>query len=129
MDKVVHFEIPIDDPDRAKTFYSAVFGWQFADLPGMDYTLVTTVPTDEQQTPVEPGAINGGLVKRTAQVGAPVLVVNVSSVDEYLDKISTTGGSVIRPTTEIPGMGRYAYVADSEGNVIGLWQDLPPSPG
>ena len=42
---VVHFEIPADDLDRAKTFYGSVFGWQISTMPmgdGVDYTGATT---------------------------------------------------------------------------------------
>jgi predicted enzyme related to lactoylglutathione lyase len=57
--KVVHFEIPADDVERAKGFYGSIFGWQLDDVPGLDYTIVRTVDVDERQLPTEPGAING----------------------------------------------------------------------
>lgn len=31
MSRVVHFEIQVDDVERAKAFYAAVFGWSFED--------------------------------------------------------------------------------------------------
>jgi predicted enzyme related to lactoylglutathione lyase len=33
MDKVVHFEIPFDDKQRAMQFYATAFGWQLSDMP------------------------------------------------------------------------------------------------
>ncbi len=63
MDKIVHFEIPTDDISRAKEFYGATFEWELEDMQGMDYTIVRTVPVDEQQMPTERGAINGGMMK------------------------------------------------------------------
>ena len=68
MDKVVHFEIPVDDEDRAKAFYGGVFDWAVQDNDmggGMNYVTVGTVATDEKMMPTEPGAINGGMMKRT----------------------------------------------------------------
>ncbi len=62
--KVVHFEIPYDDGDRAQGFYQEVFGWQLMPMPDMGYTIVTTGPTDEQTGPTEPGFINGGMFER-----------------------------------------------------------------
>lgn len=128
MDKVVHFEIPVDDLARAKKFYSSIFGWELEDwsMPGgMTYTGVKTVPVDEKtRIPKEPGAINGGMVQRGKEVRSPVIAINISSVDEYVRKVESAGGKVVMPKMEIEGMGFYAYVADSEGNVIGLWQDL-----
>lgn len=122
MRKVVHFEIPADDLGRAKEFYGSVFDWQMQDMEGLDYTSVTTVPVDDQQIPSEPGAINGGLFPRTEELAVPVLTVDVDSIDEALKSVEAAGGSVVRSRTEIPGMGAYAYLRDSEGNVVGLWE-------
>ena len=92
----------------------------------MDYTLVETVPVDQKtQLPLEPGAINGGLMKRTAETPAPVLTVDVESIDISLKEIEAAGGSTVQPRTEIPGMGAFAYFKDSEGNVVGLWETQP----
>lgn len=44
--KVVHFEIPADDLDRAKKFYQSIFGWKIIDYPEMQYTIVQTVDVD-----------------------------------------------------------------------------------
>ena len=122
MDKVVHFEIPTDDLSRAKEFYSSVFGWELQTMEEMQYTVVRTTPVDESQMPTETGAINGGMMQRTADTPTPVLTVGVDSVDDSLKKIEAGGGDVVRPKTEIPGMGSFAYAKDTEGNVIGLWQ-------
>jgi predicted enzyme related to lactoylglutathione lyase len=122
MRKVVHFEIPADDVARAKDFYGSLFGWQLTDMEGMDYTLLMTVPVDEKQMPTEPGAINGGLMKRAADTPSPVLTIDVDSIDDALQRIEAAGGSVVRPRQEIPGMGAYAYFKDTEGNTLGLWE-------
>lgn len=125
MDKMVHFEIPADDISRAKDFYSSTFGWQLDDMPGgMDYTIVRTVDVDEQQMPKEPGAINGGMMKRSSDTPSPVITINVEAIDDALKKVESGGGSTVRPRTEIPGMGAFAYFKDTEGNVMGLWENL-----
>jgi len=56
--RVVHFELPVDDQERAKAFYAGAFGWDLADVPGMSYTMVTTTPSGDRG-PTDPGAING----------------------------------------------------------------------
>jgi predicted enzyme related to lactoylglutathione lyase len=126
MHKVVHFEIPADDLDRAKSFYGSVFGWQLQTMPmgeGGEYTVVMTTPVDDQtQLPTEPGAINGGMMKRDGQLTAPVLTVDVDAIDDALSQIEARGGSTVTPRTPIPGMGAYAYFKDPEGNVLGLWE-------
>ena len=125
MDKVVHFEIPVDDADRARGFYSSVFEWGLQPMEEYDYTLAITTPVDEKtQMPTEPGAINGGLTPRTAEIPAPRIVINVDSIDESLKKIEAEGGTTLAPRAEMPGMGAYAHFKDTEGNVIGLWETL-----
>lgn len=122
MDSVVHFEIPADDVERAKKFYRQIFGWEITSVPEMNYNIVNTTPT-ENNMPKSPGAINGGLMKRQGE-NAPVIVINVSSVDDYLKKIESVGGKVVLPKMQVGDMGLYARVMDTEGNVIGIWQTI-----
>jgi uncharacterized protein len=125
MDKVVHFEIPVDDVPRAKEFYASIFDWDLNDADmggGVMYTTVGTVETDEKMRPKEPGAINGGLMKRSSDTPAPVITIQVAGIDDALKKIEAGGGTVVQPRTPIPDMGAFAYFKDSEGNTLGLWE-------
>ena len=127
MHKVVHFEIPADDEGRAREFYGATFGWDVQEIPEVQYTVVMTTPVDpETQVHTEPGGINGGLMKRTADTPSPVLTVEVESIDDTLRRIEAGGGSTVRPRTEIQAMGAFAYFKDTEGNVLGLWESFQP---
>ena len=126
MNKVTHFEIPFENEDRAKKFYQDTFGWQIQSMPEMNYNMVTTVETDQQtMRPKTPGAINGGLMKRDDTTKSPVIVIDVENLDNHLTKIKNAGGKVVMPKTEVGDMGLYARVADTEGNIIGVWQSLP----
>jgi predicted enzyme related to lactoylglutathione lyase len=126
MRKVVHFEIPADDESRAREFYRSVFDWQLQEMPEQQYTIAMTTRVDEQtQLPTEPGAINGGLMKRSADTPSPVITVEVDAIDDALKQIEAAGGSIVRPRTEIPGMGAFAYFKDTESNVVGLWETAP----
>ena len=127
MNKVVHFEIPADDMERAKKFYSDIFGWEIQDIPAMQYTTLTTVPVDENRMPKEAGAINGGMAKRMQKGESPVLVISVSSVDEYIAKVEKGGGKITMQKMQVGSMGFYAKISDTEGNVLGIWQDLKQS--
>jgi predicted enzyme related to lactoylglutathione lyase len=127
MDKVVHFEIPVDDEARAKEFYGSIFDWEMnsADMGGgVVYTTAQTVAIDEKMQPTEPGAINGGIMKRSSDTPGPVITIQVDSIDEALKKIEAGGGSTVQPRTEIPNMGAFGYFKDSEGNTMGLWETL-----
>ena len=129
MDPLVHFELPVDDAVRAKKFYADIFGWKMDNWPmpdGSTYIGVHTTAIDEKtHQPLKPGAINGGMVQRSANVPAPIFAINVKSIDEKVKQIEKAGGKVTKPKQDILGMGFYAYVKDSEGNVIGLWEDAP----
>ena len=122
MDKVVHFEIPFDDKKRAMKFYAEAFDWKLTDIAEMSYVMAETVAVNDKQMPTEPGAINGGLFQRPKDAPNPVLYVGVSSVDRALKKVQAAGGRVVTPKTPIPGMGAYARVADTEGNIVGLFE-------
>lgn len=127
MDRVCHFEIPFADKVRAAKFYQSVFGWQISDAPGgMPYSFVITTPVNEQFAPREPGGINGGMYPRGDEggSGSPVVVIEVQSCAGRIADVERAGGSKVLGPHEIPNMGIYAQVKDSEGNIIGLWQPL-----
>jgi predicted enzyme related to lactoylglutathione lyase len=52
-----------------------------------------------------------------------VITIGVDSVDEALKKVEAEGGSTVQPGTAIPNKGAFAYFEDTEGNVIGLWEN------
>lgn len=132
MDKVTHFEIPADDKEKAKQFYSSVFGWQINDIPMQmgdgqgSYTTATTVAVDQQtMVPTEAGAINGAITQRGSIASAPVITITVDAIEDSVQRITAAGGSVVQDRQEVAGMGYYAYITDPSGNVIGLWENAP----
>jgi predicted enzyme related to lactoylglutathione lyase len=124
--RVVHFEIPFDDGDRARKFYADAFGWNVVEMPEMDYTIVSTGPTSEQGMPTELGFVNGGMLSReTGPSRGPVITVDVESVEVALENIERLGGKTQVPRTPVGGMGFAAYFTDPEGNLMGLWETAP----
>src|SRR5439155_1017452 len=95
-----HFEIPVDDPDRAEGFYASVFGWTFQRYPGAPqyYGMATTGET-------APG-INGALFQRGSD-SETTLTMSVDSIEETTAKIMEEGGKVIQGKTAVPSMGRF----------------------
>ena len=125
--RVVHFEIPYDDGDRARRFYKEAFDWEMQEMPGMDYTLVVSGPSSDTG-PTEPGFINGGMLAREESAASgPVVVMDVPSIDDALQTVERLGGSTVVPKQPVGAMGFTAYVKDPEGNVIGLWETAPSS--
>ena len=126
MDKVVHFELPSDNRERAKKFYSSVFSWDIMEMPFQDdvYTSAITSPIDEKYMHQEKGAINGAIINRDESISAPVITISVESIEDSTKKIEAAGGKLVVLKGEVPDMGYYAYFKDTEGNVLGLWENL-----
>jgi len=122
--KVVHFEIPAEDPKRAKLFYERSFSWKINEVPGMSYWMVGTTPVDDKQSPTEIGGINGGLSKKSDVLKHPVFTIDVPDIERALLHIEKNGGKTVQKKQAIPNMGYTAYFKDPEGNVVGLWQNL-----
>ena len=121
--RVVHFEIPADDVERAQSFYREAFGWQITPMPEMNYTLIGTTATDETGAPTDPGAINGGMMQRQGRFTAPVVTIETDDIESTLQQVEKLGGAVVEPKMAVGEMGFAAYFSDTEGNVVGLWQN------
>jgi predicted enzyme related to lactoylglutathione lyase len=122
--KVVHFEIPFDDGDRARSFYSQAFGWQVMEMPEMGYTMVMTGPSDQQTGPTEPGFINGGMFQRSDEFPgkAPNIVIDVLDIDDAMGRVKDAGGTIVKERFAVGDMGFSGYFIDTEGNLVGLWE-------
>jgi uncharacterized protein len=120
--RVVHFEVPVDDADRAQRFYQEAFDWAMTPIPAMGYTLVTTTESGERG-PIAPGAINGGLLRRGGPFTAPVITIEVDDVEAALKTVERLGGERVASSQAVGDMGFSGYFRDTEGNLIGLWQN------
>ena len=124
MNSVVHFEVTADDPQRAKKFYGSVFDWKFQETGAEfgNYIMAMTAPTDENGMNKTPATINGGIMKKDATAKQTIITVAVTNLKESLEKVKNNGGKVISETVEIPGIGLYARIEDTEGNVVSLME-------
>lgn len=127
MNRVVHFEIQVEHPERAMQFYTSVFGWTFQKWGEHEYWMIMTAPKDS----AEPG-INGGLLPRPAKTpphecgtNAYVCTVQVENFDDCAKKIEAAGGVVAMSKFAIPKMAWQGYFLDTEGNTFGVHQADP----
>jgi predicted enzyme related to lactoylglutathione lyase len=121
-ERVIHFEIHADEPERACAFYRAVFGWTSKQYdPNVPYWLLTTGPEGVH-------GINGAIAKRERPVTsefsiiAYVCTVDIKNIDETINKILDNGGSIVDEKMAVKGVGWLAYFRDTEGNVFGIMQ-------
>ena len=117
MSRIIHFEIPADDQERAIKFYEKVFDWQIEKWDGpIEYWLIMTGEEDK------PG-IDGGLARREDPTTGVENTIDVKDLDASLANVKANGGKVIRPRMAVPGVGWMAYIKDTEGNVFGLMEN------
>lgn len=116
MATVTHFEIYGEDPGKLAEFYREAFGWEVEQMPGINYWRV-------QIGAGEGPALHGGLTSRAIpNLNGWMLFVNVTSLDETVERIFRLGGSVVRPKTAVPRTAWVTICADPAKNIFGVWQ-------
>ncbi|MBT2717867.1 VOC family protein [Bacillus sp. ISL-57] len=125
MGRIVHFEIHVNDMERAKTFYGEVFGWSFqdwSDYAGMPYFGAATGNENEH-------GIDGALMQRQSAppethqaLNAFACTIGVENYDLTEAKIIENGGKLAMPKFALPGMAWQGYYIDPEGNTFGIHQ-------
>ena len=110
-----HFEFMVSDVQKARTFYTTVFDWQFGDSGMEGYHFI--------QTGKEPG---GGMMAKPEQAPCCALTQYflVDSIAETLEKATAAGGKTCMPKMEIPGHGWWAGFMDPDGIYVGLFEAL-----
>ena len=123
MPTIVHFEVPADDVERSRKFYSDLFGWKFEKWPGMEsgmeYWIINTTDNEGGK------AVGGGMMKRQNPQQGITNFIDVTSVDEYLAKVQSLGGKIVAPKQAVPTMGYFAVCLDTENNTFGIWETNP----
>lgn len=116
--RIVHFEIPANQPEALTKFYCDLFGWKFqkAPLPGPEYWLCDTGSDG-------PG-INGAVMQRQHPQQPWMNYVDVPSIDAAIEKATKLGATVALPKMPVPGVGAIAAIVDPQGNIFGLWEQL-----
>jgi hypothetical protein len=115
---IVWFEIPADEPERAKAFYGKLFGWKINPLPHMaDYSHIDTGGPDASP--------DGGLMKRTHPGQSITNYILVPSVTKFMARVKKLGGDICKPKSAVPGMGYFAICQDTENNTFAIWEMNP----
>ncbi len=112
---VVHFEIAGINGAKTRDFYGKLFNWEYQLFgEGNDYGMVN---------PTGPNSIGGG-VSSVPPGGKPyvTIYIQVDNLEDSLKKAESLGGKTILPPTPIPGMGAFAWFADPDGNVVGMFR-------
>ena len=117
MARITHFDLAVEDPERAEHFYSHIFDWKVEKWDGpMDYWMITTGKDSER-------GINGGFIRKADADGMPVQTISVHDLDATIEMIKSHGGKIVTEKRAIPGVGWFAGFRDPEGNVLGIMQE------
>jgi len=115
MNRIIHFEIPANDPEKVAAFYTGLFGWKISKWDGpVDYWMV--------MTGTEAPGINGGILRRQHPEQPCVNTVDVENLDSTMAQVTATGGQVVVPKMPVPGVGWLCYCKDPDGNIFGMMQ-------
>lgn len=110
---ITHIDIPVSDLTAGAAFYSGLFGWQIAEIPGFEGYPMWQAPNKIS---------GGGLAPRGEGFEHPRSYVEVDSIDEVLARVEQAGGSVVMPKSPISETSWFAVLADPDGNHIGLYE-------
>ena len=120
----VHFEIPTNNVEKLKKFYSNLFGWKIEKSQGpLDYWTIETVPVNEQMEPLRPG-INGGMYKSEYQNFKQINYISVENIDDYIKEVESLGGTIQGEKKQVPNVGWIAHALDPEGNPFAMLQPI-----
>jgi predicted enzyme related to lactoylglutathione lyase len=108
---VVHFEIGCKDSAKTQAFYAKLFDWKV-----------------QQAGPAAMIDAGAGITGHITELGHEpyhytTFYVEVEDVQAYLEKAVSLGGKMLVPAMDIP-TGTFAWMADPEGNTIGLWKPV-----
>jgi predicted enzyme related to lactoylglutathione lyase len=112
---ITHIDIPVADMERAKEFYSDLFGWHIEAPPGFEDYPMWRAPNEIS---------GGGLAPRSDEFTQPRSYVEVDSIDETVTKAMAAGGSVVMEKAPITETSWWAVICDPDGNHVGLYEGV-----
>jgi hypothetical protein len=117
--QLAHFAIHADDLDRARKFYTGVFGWTFQGFGGGPMTDFCQIRDTAGNLLAPLGAIQSRKFNSAPQ---PVIgfecSITVDDVDAAARAVEANGGKIAMPKTAIPGVGWVIKFLDTEGNLV-----------
>ena len=117
---ITHIDIPVVDMQRAQQFYSTLFGWQIAEIPGFEGYPMWQAPNQIS---------GGGLAPRSEEFSQPRSYVEVDSIDDTLALVTGHGGRILMEKSPISETSWWAVFEDPDGNGVGLYEGVTDTQG
>ena len=116
---ITHIDIPVSDLAAGQAFYSALFGWEIAEVPGFEGYPMWQAPNKIS---------GGGLAPREDGFTQPRSYVEVDSIDDTAAAAVKAGGTVAMAKQQISPSSWWAVIVDPDGNLIGLYEGTTDTP-
>jgi len=113
--RVTHFEIPCDNPEKTMDFFKTVFNWKFQQFGEQEYWFAITGN--------ESDGINGAIMKKRDSNQPLTNSISVDDIDVTMKSVQENGGEIVVPKMAIPENGWLTFFKDPDGNIHGIWQD------
>lgn len=113
--RITHFEIPCNDPEKTMTFFKTVFNWKFQQFGNEAYWFAITGDKDH--------GINGAIMKKRDPNQPITNSITVPDIDNTIETIKKHGGTIVVPKMAVPSAGWLSFFKDPDGNIHGVWQD------
>ena len=113
--KVGYIEIPTDNVEETKEFYSKMFGWEY------EKSKEEGGESEEKYWLIKNAGIKGAITSKREHNQTPTFYIMVESIDDFIAKSQQQGAKVIVNIKEI-SEGFYATLQDQQKNTFGLWQ-------
>lgn len=117
---ITHIDIPVSDLVQGAEFYSGLFGWQIAEMPGFEGYPMWQAPNKIS---------GGGLAPRSEDFSQPRSYVEVDSIEDTLVAAAASGGEVVMGKDQISETSWWAVIRDPDGNTIGLYEGTTDAEG
>jgi uncharacterized protein len=120
-----YFEIPADNVERSKSFYSELFDWEIDEdenTPSEEYFMIKHGGEEGKVDKGEHPKYFAGMIKRK-HPGQPIVIyIEVPSLKSYIDKVRKLGGTIVEERKAVKGMGYFGVCKDTENNLFALWE-------
>ncbi|MBM4170888.1 MAG: VOC family protein [Ignavibacteria bacterium] len=118
MNRVIHFEIAANDPEKVINFYKSVFGWNVQQWGEQKYWLAFTGDKNS------PGIDGAFFVPQGTMPGNGIVnTIQVENLEEAIEKVKINGGEQVVEKMTIPNVGYICYCKDVEGTIFGMMQE------
>jgi uncharacterized protein len=106
--QIDYIEFTAGDVKKSKEFYGRVFGWESQDY-GPEYSSFND------------GRMAGGFAAAPKRK-EPLVVIYAENLEAFVDKVKSSGGSIVKPIFSFPG-GRRFHFTDPDGNELAVWSE------